>query len=116
MSDHLDANRLTKVTLPAVLGYLWKSPEGNFGFMTANLTGEEKSFRYKINPAELGIPTGESGWKLRQIRFEETVELGEAPANEVIREEKLQPWEFRVVVLERDRAGGGAPQASLSDK
>jgi hypothetical protein len=100
-----------------VLGYLWKSPEGNFGFTIANLTGEEKAFRYKINPAELGIPAGERGWKLRQIRFEETLELGDAPTEEVVREEKLQPWEFRVVAIERDRtAGTDTPQASLSTK
>jgi hypothetical protein len=53
-----------------------------------------EGFPPQDQPGRTGPSRGRDGWNLRRIRFEETVNPGEAAAEEIVREENLRPWEF----------------------
>ncbi len=89
----------TDVTLPAVVGTIWKSPSGRLGLAMANLTGEEKTFACDVAPADYGLAySKEKGWSIRSIESD-----GAQPEDEkaselkIKREEKLKPWELKLI-------------------
>lgn len=97
--DYMDASKIYEVSLPAVMGTIWKSPDGELGLMMANLTGEERVFSYKINIENYDLTPGEKGWKIQQIEYEKTHNLGHISTGVLSRDEKLKPWEFRVLSI-----------------
>lgn len=90
----------TDVSLPAVMSSLWKSPDGDFGIAVANLSGEERTFSYKVKPSDYGVSLPEKGqWKITQTNIDGEKLLDSSDASEVVREEKLKPWELRFIEL-----------------
>lgn len=95
-----DGAEPTAVTLPAVMSTVWKSADGALGVAVANLSGKEKSFSYRIKPADFGVGEKETtAWTVRQIRGDSEKPLGDAQGDELVRDEKLNPWEFRLIEI-----------------
>jgi len=93
-----DGAEPSEVELPAVMSAVWKSSDGALGVAIANLSGENRTFAYKLNPSEYGISLSEGGeWKLIQTTGEGSKDLGTSKGPELVREEKLNPWEFRFI-------------------
>jgi hypothetical protein len=93
-----DGSGATPVTLPAVMSAVWKSPDGALGLAVANLSGEERSFSYRVRPSDYGVNLPEGGrWKLVLTNVDGDTELPATSQDDLEREERLKPWEFRVV-------------------
>ncbi len=89
------------VSIPAVMSSIWKSAEGTLGVAIANLSGEEKTFSYTLTPNDYGLslPKG-SEWKLTKIEAEGRKAQGTVSDQSLEREEKLKPWEMRLIEIE----------------
>jgi len=89
-----------ETALPAVMSTVWKSPEGSLGVAIANLSGEKKTFAYNLDPTVHGVSLAEGEqWRITKITSDSTTPLESAPGRSLSREEKLEPWEIRLIEI-----------------
>jgi hypothetical protein len=105
-----DGSGATDVTLPAVMATIWKSPDGALGLAIANLSEEARSFSYAVKPSDYGLHLPEGGqWKLVQTNADGDTELPKTTQAELVREERLEPFEFRVISVSPEPSNSAKP-------
>lgn len=87
-------------TLPAVMGALWKSEDGNLGIFIVNFLNEKQIFSYAINPEQYGLrlSSGQQ-YRLTQIRPEGNQPIGVNYPGAIIRTENMDPEEIKVIEI-----------------
>lgn len=95
-----DSTEFSDVKIPAVMSTVWKSSDGTLGLFIANFTDKPKSFNYNLNPADYGVKvTRDESLRLTDIKKECRTALETVSAMTLEREEKLAPFEVRVIEL-----------------